>query len=57
MLATIGVQSAEAQTVLNLTKLIIPQNEVSVNTQNDKNIEQEQLRTKPLRISRYSEWQ
>ena len=48
MLATIGVQSAEAQTVLNLTKLIIPQNEISVNTQNDKNIEQEQLRTKPL---------
>ena len=47
MLATIGVQSAEAQTVLNLTKLIIPQNEISVNTQKDE-VEQNQLRTKPL---------
>ena len=47
MLATIGVQSAEAQTVLNITKLIIPQNEISVNTQKDE-VEQNQLRTKPL---------
>ena len=47
MLATIGVKSAEAQTVLNITKLIIPQNEISVNTQKDE-VEQNQLRTKPL---------
>lgn len=48
MLASIGIQFAEAQTILNFTDNSLPQNPDSVNTQNDKNLEQEQLRTKPL---------